>query len=102
MIPFAFFFTSFSRILLLSQIPNDLTILFFGSSFTVLFLKITSLFSGLVFVFITTSFDLDLFISISLAQKNSSANAIISINCSLLLQSKSYHQHMLSLPVGSL
>src|SRR5260364_44775 len=81
---FAFFFTSFSCILLFSQIPNDLTILFLSSSFTILFLKITSLSSGLVFIFSTTSFDLDSFISISFAWKNSSANDIISVNCSLL------------------
>src|ERR1043165_1212236 len=83
-IPFAFLQINTSLILLFSQIPNDLTILFFGSSTILLWPKIISLSSSLHLVFITMSFDLDPFISISLALKNSSAISRVLNNCSLL------------------
>src|SRR6185295_12916606 len=56
-IPFAFLQTSVSLILLFSQIPNDLTILFFSSTVILLWLKMTSFSFSFTFMFITISFD---------------------------------------------
>src|SRR6185295_10716364 len=82
--PFAFFLTSTSRILLFNHIPNDRTILFLGSSIILLFPNNTSLSSFLTFVFIISSFDLEPFISISFILKNSSAISKIFNSCVLL------------------
>src|SRR6185295_11522196 len=82
---FAFFLTSTSHILLFNHIPSERTILFLGSFIILFFSNFTSLSSFLAFVFIINSFDLELFISISFALKNSSAISKIFNSCVLLL-----------------
>src|SRR6185295_13451829 len=83
--PFAFFLTSTSCILLFNHIPNERTTLFLGSSIILLFPNNTFIFSFLTFVFIIRSFDLKPFISISFILKNSSAISKIFNSYVLLL-----------------